>query len=205
MPASVRLDGHDLRSLQARRSSPSRAGRRAGSGALSHVDRGQRPLRPARRDRRRPGGARSRPPAIAGFVAGLPDGLQTIVGDRGLALSAGERQRIALARAFLDQSVRAGARRAQRGAGPGRRTAYRRGLSPRHARPDDDSHLASARARPRRRPRRRARRRADRRARDAGRARGARRRVRGALRHSWHATHDKPGAAAPPAGVGWPR
>jgi ATP-binding cassette subfamily B protein len=38
---------------------------------------------------------------ISRFVAALPERARTIVGDRGLALSAGERQRIALARAFL--------------------------------------------------------------------------------------------------------
>ncbi|MDR2252262.1 MAG: ABC transporter ATP-binding protein/permease [Bifidobacteriaceae bacterium] len=39
--------------------------------------------------------------AQAGFVADLPDGLDTVVGERGYRLSGGERQRIAIARLLL--------------------------------------------------------------------------------------------------------
>lgn len=39
--------------------------------------------------------------AAAGFVAHLPQGLDTVLGDRGVRLSGGERQRVALARALV--------------------------------------------------------------------------------------------------------
>jgi ATP-binding cassette, subfamily C, bacterial len=39
--------------------------------------------------------------AAADFVEQLPQGLETVVGDRGMRLSGGERQRLALARALL--------------------------------------------------------------------------------------------------------
>ena len=39
--------------------------------------------------------------ALGEFVAGLPDGMRTRVGERGVQLSGGQRQRVAIARAFL--------------------------------------------------------------------------------------------------------
>ena len=45
--------------------------------------------------------AAARAAEAAGFIAELPDGYRTVVGERGLTLSGGQRQRVALARALL--------------------------------------------------------------------------------------------------------
>ena len=52
-------------------------------------------------DRRPRSGRPSRPPRSPTLVRALPDGLDTVVGDRGYRLSGGERQRLAIARLLL--------------------------------------------------------------------------------------------------------
>jgi ATP-binding cassette subfamily B protein len=97
---TVRLDGHDLRSLRladVRRhvvlveQEPT----------LLHVSVAEniRYVRPGASNEQVTCAAEAA--GIAAFISSLPKGYETIVGERGLALSAGERQRIALARAFL--------------------------------------------------------------------------------------------------------
>ena len=45
--------------------------------------------------------AAARAAAADGFIMGMPDGYQTMLGDGGSGLSGGQRQRVAIARAFL--------------------------------------------------------------------------------------------------------
>ncbi|MFE7581395.1 thiol reductant ABC exporter subunit CydD [Streptomyces gardneri] len=97
---SVRVGGEDLATLdlEAWRSRiawvPQRpylfAGTIAENVRLSRPDASDEAVRDALRDA-----------GADGFVAGLPEGLDTLLGEDGAGLSAGQRQRLALARAFL--------------------------------------------------------------------------------------------------------
>ena len=80
---------------------PGHRHRAAGHRAVQRHGRIQHRLRPARRHARR--GAR-RPPRAAhihDFIAATPQGYDTMVGERGLKLSGGEKQRVAIARTLL--------------------------------------------------------------------------------------------------------
>ena len=98
---AVRVGGHDVRDVTLQ---SLRGRRRRRHPGRPHVPR-HHPRQPALRP------ARCRPTSeiwaaleaaqIAALVASLPDGLDTVVGDRGYRLSGGEKQRLAIARLLL--------------------------------------------------------------------------------------------------------
>ena len=97
---AVELDGVDV--ARADRGQPGRDGRAGAAGAVRlrrHRAR-QRRARPGRRRRRERCRPALRLAQADGFVDRLPDGLDTMVGERGTSLSGGQRQRLTLARAL---------------------------------------------------------------------------------------------------------
>ena len=78
-----------------------RRGRLAGDVPRPRDRAREHPLRPARGDGRGDRDRRARRPTIHHVIAALPDGYDTVVGERGYRFSGGEKQRIAIARTVL--------------------------------------------------------------------------------------------------------
>ena len=120
---------------------------------------------------------------VADLVRALPDGLDTVVGERGYRFSGGEKQRIAIARLLLKHPSIVILDEATAHLDSESEAAVQRALSVGAGRPHRAGHRPPALHRPRRRPDPGARRRPHRRARPARRPGRGRRAVRRALPH----------------------
>ena len=112
---AVLVGGHDVREVTQRVAARRCGGRHARTHTCSTTPSAANlPLRPTRATETRS----EQPwptPRSRTWCDPLPDGLDTVVGERGYRLSGGEKQRLALARLLLKQPRR---RRARRGDGP---------------------------------------------------------------------------------------
>ena len=159
------IDGQDIADGHAGQPARGDRHRPAGHGAVQRHHRLQHRLRPRRRRRRTRSSGRRAGAAIDRFIAVLPDGYESMVGERGLKLSGGEKQRVAIARTLLknppililDEATSALDSRTEE--------AIQATLDGVAAKPHDDHHRAPPVDHRRRRPDRRARRRPGRRAR----------------------------------------